>query len=504
MNKKLLLVLVLTIVLFSCKKRQSASDYTNVIPANAAMVVSIDTWSMLEKGGVTAGDRAEFSAKVLDQTTGLNNEVKDIISAIITDPTKLGLSDNERLYIFTMQNLETAAVLASVSDRDAIVKTLQTLRKDVVCSEVTKGELYDWCVIADKILFSFNNSSLLMVENNDKSKAVVDSLFTLKADQSINSNEAYVKMSKQECDIEYMLLYDNLYKTAMEYTSGMRMTNSLDNFKDMYMFGSFNFEKGRLAVSANLFSSNSKTLKQLDENSAMISKIGTEFLKKLPAKSMMYSAFNINGQLFMDKLIENKEIADMVNDEYRNAIESIDGGLAIDMIGIEAQNPLFAAYVKVKNDALLQLVLKNKKSLGLDFKTIGDNSYCALLGTSKIYLGQSGDTFYLGSDESISKDGGKAVEDPLSGSKWASTIEESYSYLIINIEHIMQQAIVKQLLSMELGGKVAQFIPILEQFSYIEAYTPSKNEFKLNICTKSDKDNIMKLMIALVSTKNQK
>lgn len=498
MNKKLLLVLVLTIVLFSCKKRQSASDYTNVIPANAAMVVSIDTWSMLEKGGVTAGDRAEFSAKVLDQTTELNSEVKDIVSAIITDPTKLGVSDNERLYIFTTQDFETAAVLASISDRDAIVKTLQTLCKDSACSEVTKGELYDWCVINDQVLCSFNNSSLLMVENNDKSKAMVDSLFTLKADQSINSNEAYVKMSKQKCDIEYMLLCDNLYKTALAYSYGMATDDPLENLKDTYIFGSLNFEKGRLAISNTMFSSNPKTIKLLEENSAIMSKIGTEFLKKLPAKSMMYSAFNINGKLFMDKLTENKEFADVVNDEYCNVIESIDGGFAIDMIGIEAQNPLFAAYVKVKNDALLQLVLKNKKSLGLDFQTIGENSYSAMFGTSKIYLGQSGDTFYLGSDESISKDGGLAVEDPLSGSKWASTIEESYSYLIINIEHIMQQAIVKQLLSMELGGEAAQFIPILEQFSYIEAYTPSIQELQINICTKNDKENIMKLMIDIL------
>ena len=111
-------LLVIMAFLASCSE---SSEYTNAIPKDAAMVVSLDFKSMAQKSGINGKEGESVVTKLTDVLkSGLEGEAYATAEKIVKNPAETGLSLTDRVYLFVTSNSNTFAVVAKVSSESKI------------------------------------------------------------------------------------------------------------------------------------------------------------------------------------------------------------------------------------------------------------------------------------------------------------------------------------------------------------------------------------------------
>ena len=101
-------LLVIMAFLASCSE---SSEYTNAIPKDAAMVVSLDFKSMAQKSGINGKEGESVVTKLTDVLkSGLEGEAYATAEKIVKNPAETGLSLTDRVYLFVTSNSNTFAV----------------------------------------------------------------------------------------------------------------------------------------------------------------------------------------------------------------------------------------------------------------------------------------------------------------------------------------------------------------------------------------------------------
>ena len=100
-------LLVIMAFLASCSE---SSEYTNAIPKDAAMVVSLDFKSMAQKSGINGKEGESVVTKLTDVLkSGLEGEAYATAEKIVKNPAETGLSLTDRAVSYTHLTLPTIA-----------------------------------------------------------------------------------------------------------------------------------------------------------------------------------------------------------------------------------------------------------------------------------------------------------------------------------------------------------------------------------------------------------
>lgn len=84
---------------------QKKQEYTDVIPANAHTVVSINLKSLADKAGLNDKENKEVQEKLTNALkSGMNAATFQQMEMIMKDPKKSGIDVSEPLYIFTTKH----------------------------------------------------------------------------------------------------------------------------------------------------------------------------------------------------------------------------------------------------------------------------------------------------------------------------------------------------------------------------------------------------------------
>lgn len=500
MKKNLLLFFSVALIMISCEKK--SGTYTAVIPSDVTALISLDTKGMIQKSGVSEDQRTEFIAKLMTELRhSMDDTSTNALESFLRDPETVGISASDRTYIFALAaEAEQTAVLMSIKDRSKLEETFSTLAKGQTATPITQANAYSWVILGEKTVCGFDDHSMLIMIAQDESqieqiKQTYNTLFTLKPEKSITSAKNFQKMTDQQYDIEFIVATKEAYKMMLSSIYSEMLSTSGFQFEDLYFIGGINFEKGRVAMRVENFSENPKTVEMFEKQTAIYGKLGSTFIDYYPATTLLYAAAKLNGAAICDLFQQNQRLEKALNQDIIKIISSIKGDISLGVTAIPSNMPMISLYAEVENDAIIKYIMDNQKEMKIQIQQNSENDYTITSYGIEVYFGMADNFVYFTNDKSAHKEIGKGVKDALSKSQWATTIKKSNSYMLLNIDQIMKQAVVKELLSMGLGRNGGKVVTALEQLSYVETFSASPLEMQMNICVKNENENILKVII---------
>lgn len=493
---------VLVVFMASCSKK---AEYTNAIPADATVIVSFNTESMVKKSGLTDKEGEDLVRKMKEAAaSGLSEDSYKYMETLIEKPSEAGLAFNEPVYMFMKDaQSNSAGVVAKVTDAAKLKKTFELMVTEKVAEELTETDGITYAVCGRSIA-AFNENSLLIMDGKynpgEDLEQTVLTLLKQSSENSMASNKGFQKFAGLKGDITgfvSMAALPSIYTAQAQAALPEGI-----NLKDIMVLGTVNFEKGKIAITGETYTENEEIKKLYKQQEKITGKLNSTFLDFFPASSLAYMSFKLNGKEFYKYLIENKDFQNAVksNDtgiDLEKMIGSLDGDISFGLTSLSAQGvPSFVAYANMDNDYLIKVLDEQKdmisKNLGQRIEKTGENSFVARSRGMNIYMGMVGKHFYVTNDEATLKNIDKDVNNPMSNAPWAASAKKSYSFIVLNVSDILKLPIVQMFTSM--GGQQAKMgVKVLSECSYIEVIGTS-TQGEVNIILNNKDVNALKLV----------
>lgn len=495
----MLVALVMTMA--SCS---SKAEYTNVIPGDASLVVSFDAKSLTQKCGV----KDDSKQKMIDAfKNGLDAETFNQVEKIMKNPDESGVSVNDKLYFFCSGEPLLPSFVAKVADVSKLKEMFGLLEKQ----QVTKAlEEKSGCFVTEiqgQATFVFNEKVLIISGIPNGTEQLIGWM-SQADDKSIKSNKGFQKMEEETADIAAFVSMDALMNLSsiMSKAQGMPVTDVNAflpegvSLKDMSLIYTLNFEKGKIAVKMINYTENEKLKQLYADNSKICADLKATFMDCFPASTLFFMGMNVNGEALYDylqKLPKVNESLAQVPLDMQKLIGSFDGDLSVGLTELSALGtPSLVAYAKMKDDYALKTLLEYKDMLtlmGATFKENAVNDYVVTMQGMNIYFGMVDKNLYITTNEATYKNIGKAVADPMTKAPWASEAKKSASFMVINVDAVMQNPMVGMLVAM--GGAQGQLAKsALSQISYVDFYGNTNQTAGMNIILQNKDINALQLI----------
>ncbi|MEG1684631.1 MAG: DUF4836 family protein [Bacteroides sp.] len=494
------LLALVTLIIFttSCSKKV---EYVNVIPSDAAVVVSVDLKSIVSKSGFTDKINEPIQKKMLDALkNGLGAKSFGYMEKVIKNPSELGLSVNDKIYFFAYMPNYKLGMAAKVTDIDKLKEAFKLLADEQACSALTETNGYYQATVADKSICAFNETSLLILEANDAaSNEKVAALMTQKKENSINSNNGFRKMTEEDGDIAAYFSFSSIPDIYLA-----QIKNALPkeiNPTDISFLSTLNFDKGRIAIEGEMYSDNKIVTKWMEDSESKMSKLNSTFLNYFPATSLAYMSFNTNYLSTYNMLGQGLESLGLEIDA-KQLLASIDGDIAVALTSLNAQGePSITAYIEAKDDYLLQTTAAFCRSMSIGNRNLienGEKNYIYKNGNTVVYFGMQKKHFYVTNDANIYKNINKKVDNSMADALWKSEAKKSCSFMVVNMQEVLANPMFGTLMAM--GGKEAEVIKIvMGECSYMDMSIPAFNKAKINIVLKDTKENVLSQIVKGIS-----
>lgn len=143
-----------------------------------------------------------------------------------------------------------------------------------------------------------------------------------------------------------------------------------------------------------------------------VGKANNTFVKYFPASTLMFFNVGVKGGELYNLLSENKEFRNTVSiakaDEVKELFSSFNGDISAGLINVTMSSaPTFMMYADVKNGNALEMIYKNKESLGLkrgeDIMQLGKDEYVYKTRGMNIFFGIKDKQMYATNDELLYK-----------------------------------------------------------------------------------------------------
>jgi hypothetical protein len=253
---RLSVLAVLIVFLAACSK---TSEYTNVIPADASVVASINLKSLASKAGLDDKENEAAKQKVLEALkSGMNAATFQQLEKVMKNPGESGIDVESPFYVFSSSSFPYPTVVGKVNNEDKLHASLDVMAKEQICQPVGEADGYSFTTMNSGLLV-FNSSTILVVNvsgttQTDKAKEAITNLLKQTASNSIVKSGAFQKMEKQKSDINFFASM-----TAIPSTYRDQITMGLPTevkAEDITLIGGLNFEKGKIALKTENYTEN--------------------------------------------------------------------------------------------------------------------------------------------------------------------------------------------------------------------------------------------------------
>ena len=124
---RLSVLAVLIVFLAACSK---TSEYTNVIPADASVVASINLKSLASKAGLDDKENEAAKQKVLEALkSGMNAATFQQLEKVMKNPGESGIDVESPFYVFSSSSFPYPTVVGKVNNEDKLHASLDVMAK---------------------------------------------------------------------------------------------------------------------------------------------------------------------------------------------------------------------------------------------------------------------------------------------------------------------------------------------------------------------------------------
>ena len=304
-------VIAFSLIFSACKNK--SNDAGKMIPKNALIIIDLNSKSLSSK----------LPWDEIKQTTWFNHHYNDSsmpvwTKAIMDDPQKAGIDLKNDLIFFFLKNMDDAQIVCEGDVKNSktfgdFIKNLNT--KATINKE---GDLNTF--ILDKGVAAWNDKKFALLTNapkhsmqmddttksaaplvspNDNLLRVCKTLFSLSSDTSMEKNEKFTALLKEDGDIHYWQNTEELVKSSMNTAMGMMGMLKLDAFfKENISTITANFDDGKISFKQKMYAGKEFTdvLKKMNK-----SNINTDMIKNISSQNLAaVIAWHFNPEGFLD------------------------------------------------------------------------------------------------------------------------------------------------------------------------------------------------------------
>ena len=205
MISRLSVLAVLIVFLAACSK---TVEYTNIIPADATVVTSINLKSLASKAGLNDKENEAAKQKVLEALkSGMNAATFQQLEKVMNNPSESGIDVEAPVYVFTSPSFPYSTAVAKIKSEDDLHASLEIMVKEQICQPINEAAGYSFTTMNGGLV-AFNNSTVMLISVKgtsqiEKAKEGITNLLKQTADNSIAKSGAFQKMEKQKSDINF-------------------------------------------------------------------------------------------------------------------------------------------------------------------------------------------------------------------------------------------------------------------------------------------------------------
>lgn len=502
MISRLSVLTVLIVFLTACSK---TSEYTNVIPADASVVASINLKSLASKAGLNDKENETAKQKVLEALkSGMNAATFQQLEKVMKNPSESGIDIESPFYVFSSSSFPYPAIVGKVSNEDNLHTSLDVMTKEQICQPVSEADGYSFTTM-NGILLAFNNSTVMIVTVNgtsqtEKAKKGITDLMKQTADNSIVKCGAFQKMEQQKSDVNFFASMKTIPATYRNQAS-MGLPAEVKP-EDITLVGGLNFEKGKIALKSENYTENDAVKALLKKQMESFGKANNTFVKYFPSSTLMFFNVGVKGEGLYSLLSENKEFRNTISiakaDEVKELFGSFNGDISAGLINVTRNiAPTFMLYADVKNGNALEALYKNKQSLGMkrgeDIIQLGKDEYVYKTKGMNIFFGIKDKQMYATNDELLYKNVGKAADKSIKDAPYASDMKGKNIFVAINADAILDLTVVKMVAGFG-GQEVKTYIELANKVSYLSMSSEGEIS-EIDLCLKDKDVNALKQIV---------
>ena len=496
-------------------KSAKQAEQEKLIELTDPIVLYVDIDKLVTKSAInevfTESNRALIATAIAGEVG--KPDSADYISELMANLDNSGLNTKQPIYGYGNPNsdgIDNMTILADVADVDKLDSFVEFMIEpydsehgivregDMRSVEVDEFKMcYDTnrfiCVVGDDVDDVVMNDALNRGNANLSAYAKYDVACSVRLKPTlevVRDNEQSIidgyaaELAVCTNEWERIWLEDCL---ATSQSNIDKITNIYDMLSEdaMAVMG-ISFEAGKLALEV--------AVNGLDSEFEFDRKVNNSYLDYVGDDVLAVMDLGVNGQV-VSKMLEGvltTDIADMFgisHNEYNiyvgilcDAIKSIDGDVAL------ALNDVSGNYYGVNSvEALLTMdvsdnyIISNVAMFGEGILKKRDNNvYSTKLGGFNLSVGQPENRLFV----AVNMDYAKS-DTPASMARWAADIEDSYAYMLFDVDNIMDNSYASTLYRNAMRGVEKQYAPyvdgLIESCShiYVNVNTPNSIEFAL-------------------------
>ena len=497
-----LISIVLCLLLLSLASCSKKGDYRNVLPKDAKVVVAIDGKAIMEKASLNSDNLQKLQNKILQLVgAGLNATDYKKIEAGVKSPLEIGLSLTDKIFAFSTTEGKESGLVIKVSDEGKVKDFMKILSRQLG-QKMEDQDGFSFLRENDYMLGT-NGSALMLLTVSDKKEDLIGYmtvLFKQKAEDSYIKSEYFKKLAGQKGEVTTVAVLSALPKS---YAGDIKMFMPADaKLDEVYAVAGLLFEKGRVSIDGECFTTNTALKVQMDPQKGAFGKIKGRFTKSFPLNTPLVIALNMDGTK-VSKLLGSgtdpmSNLMDGLGLDIDSFLSSLNGDLVAGINSISLNGESDVTVMAEAKDGRPLNDLKETFQITGRLRTTAPNCYTMPLTANKLcYFGfKNGIMYYTGNGATAATIGEK-VSDNLSSASWSGKMEGSSFFVLLNTEALMQSGSFRQMMSR--NPETAQLAMTFQDVSYVDFAIADKGKFNFEIIMKDHSVNVLERLVTMLA-----
>ena len=449
-------VLSLSFALFSCKGTVDET-YTNVIPADASVVISANLNELMSKAGYK--DYQSIGKAVGDFYAEAITSTPEIVNAIMENPEESGIDLDAPIYIFQHSDGKSTGLVFRVDDKNKVDTWLNPILAGAGSMSTSRIHL------DENTLLAFDQYT----EQQWQQPATPEAQF--------NQSVGFKKMKEADGDIHYCC---NTRDLCAKY-GYKAITSQPPIYTETLLVGSCNFDKGTASLTAALVGKTPEAEAGIAQFKAALRPSEGKFTPYLPESTTMMLLINGKGADYLDYLTRTPYLESAVGSNYRfwkAMFEAIDGEAVIALTGISDSGFSIMAYAELLPEITEPQMKEILSRWSLDSANWGIKDHC----------------LYWTTDKTLADNAFKKASPSFDGTKYGKNSEDKPVYMLMDMKKFFDNPLLGQ--AMQQMGPNSKFLSFLAS---TECGLNDKHELVIKLNLTDDNENVLKQLVNLLT-----
>lgn len=450
-------LLSLSLALFSCKGTVDET-YTNVIPADASVVISANLNELMSKAGYK--DYQSIGKAVEDLYAETLSSTPEIVNAIMENPKESGIDLDAPVYVFQLSDGKSAGVVLRIDNKEKVDVWLQPILTGM--GNMSPSRIH----LDENTLLAFDQNSGQAWQQ----PATPETQF--------NQSAGFRKMKEMDGDVRYCFSTRDL---CAKY-GARAITAQPAIYTETLLVGSCNFDKGSASLTVALIGKTPEADAGIAAFKAALRPSKGKFTKYLPESTTMMIGISGKGEDYLNYLARTPLLEGAVYTNYRfwePMFKAIDGDAVIALTGISESGISIIAYAELLPEVTESQMKEILSRWGLENANWGIKDNCLYWTTDKVLA------------DNAFKEASPSFDD----TKYGKNSDGKPAYILMDIAKTFNNASLGEEAIQQMGAnsKYLSFLSATE-YELNENY-----EFVIKLNLKDENENVLKQVVQLLA-----